>query len=74
MEDLKKNIAKGVGTSGMFTIELHSTSTSNNWMLDTRFGSHICSHVQGLSRSRKIRFWNPELIMGNKIKVAVTSH
>lgn len=30
LEDLKKKKSKGTATSGMFKIELHSTSTSNN--------------------------------------------
>ena len=45
LEDLKKNNGKGVGTSGMFTIELHLGSTSNNWILEMRCGMYICSDV-----------------------------
>nr|KAJ0189501.1 hypothetical protein LSAT_V11C800413990 [Lactuca sativa] len=48
LEDLKKKKAKGVGTSSMLTIKLHSASTSNNWILDIGCGTHICSDVQGL--------------------------
>lgn len=46
MEDLKKNEAKGVSFSGMFTLELHLTLTSNNWIFDTGYGTNICSDVQ----------------------------
>ncbi|GKE61766.1 putative RNA-directed DNA polymerase [Tanacetum coccineum] len=45
LDELKKLKAKGVGPQGTYTIELHSTSSSNYWVLDTCCGSHICTNV-----------------------------
>ena len=72
LEDLKKGKVKVAGTSGMFMIELHSTSTSNSWILDTGCGTHICSDMQGLRQSRKLRHGELNLIMGNRHKSGVT--
>ena len=47
-------------------IELHSTSASNSWVLDRGCGTHICTNVQGLKRSNKMRRGELDLIMGNK--------
>ncbi|KAJ9552489.1 hypothetical protein OSB04_016534 [Centaurea solstitialis] len=66
LEELKKLKANGASTSGTYMIELHSTSTSNSWVLDTGCGTHICTNVQGLKRSRKVRRGELDLIMGNK--------
>jgi len=64
LEDLK---AKGIAKpSGMFMIELNNTSISNSWVLDTGCGTHICTNVQGLQRSRRLRNGELDLIMGNK--------
>ena len=52
-------------------IELHSISSFDSWVLDTRCGSHICTNVQGLRESRKLKQGELDLIMGNKEIVAV---
>ncbi|KAJ9553605.1 LOW QUALITY PROTEIN: hypothetical protein OSB04_017650 [Centaurea solstitialis] len=57
LEELKKLKANGASTSGTYMIELHSTSTSNSWVLDTGCGT---------KRSRKVRRGELDLIMGNK--------
>ncbi|KAJ9551125.1 hypothetical protein OSB04_015170 [Centaurea solstitialis] len=72
LEDLKMNKAKGCGTSGIFMIELHSTSVSNSWVLDTGCGTHICSNFQGLKESRTLKHGELNLIMGNRMTTAVT--
>ena len=66
LEELKKLNANGATTSGTYMIELHSTSASISWVLDTGCGTHICTNVQGLKRSRKLRRGELDLIMGNK--------
>ncbi|KAJ9538124.1 hypothetical protein OSB04_030857 [Centaurea solstitialis] len=66
LEELKKLKVNGASTSGTYMTELHSTSTSNSWVLDTGCGTHICTNVQGLKRSRKVRRGELDLIMGNK--------
>lgn len=53
-------------------IELHSTSTSSSWILDTGCGTHICSDMQGLRQSKKLKHGELNLIMGNRHKSAVT--
>ena len=47
-------------------IELHNASTTNSWVLDTGCGTHICTNVQGLKKSKKLRRGELDLIMGNK--------
>ena len=42
-EELKKN-GGGASTSGIFVIEVN-LYISTSWVLDTGFGSHICSNV-----------------------------
>jgi hypothetical protein len=53
-------------------IELHSTSISNSWVLDTGCGTHIYSNFQGLKGCRTIKHGELNLIMGNRMTVAVT--
>ncbi|KAJ9535962.1 hypothetical protein OSB04_un000872 [Centaurea solstitialis] len=72
LEVLKVNKAKECGTSGIFMIELHSTSISNSWVLDTGCGTHICSNSQGLKESRTLKHGELNLIMGNRMTAAVT--
>ena len=47
-------------------IELNNASISNSWVLDTGCGTHICFNVQGLTRNRRLRPGELDLIMGNK--------
>lgn len=69
---MKKNNDKESGTLRMFMIELHSTTTSNSWVLDTRYGTHISTDIQGLGESRKLKNEEVNLIMGNKCIDSVT--
>ncbi|KAI3780382.1 hypothetical protein L2E82_10363 [Cichorium intybus] len=71
LEEIKKIKPKVSSTSGIYMIELHNTSTTNSWVLDTRCGTHICSDVQGLRRSKKLRHGELDLIMGNRHTAAV---
>ncbi|KAI3505809.1 hypothetical protein L1887_28094 [Cichorium endivia] len=71
LEEIKKIKPKVSGTSGIYMIELHNTSTTNSWVLDTGCGTHICSNVQGLRRSKKLRHGELDLIMGNRHTAAV---
>nr|GFA16955.1 zinc finger, CCHC-type [Tanacetum cinerariifolium] len=50
----KKNIALGVGGSGIFVIELN-TILNRSWIYDTSCGTHICNTTQGLRASRKLK-------------------
>ena len=73
MKDLKDgNVDKSVA-SGMYMIELHSTSLSTSWILDTGCGSHICSIFQGLKESRRLRRGELNLLMGNQAIAQVKS-
>ncbi|KAI5403344.1 hypothetical protein KIW84_050779 [Lathyrus oleraceus] len=67
LED-KKNGVK-TSTSGIFVIEIN-LSTSASWVLDTGRGSHICTNVQGLKRSRDLEKGEVDLRVGNRAKVA----
>ena len=64
----------GVETSnsGIFVIEIN-LSTSASWVLDTGCGSHICTNVQGLKRSRELAKGEVDLRVGNGAKVAALS-
>ncbi|KAJ9535405.1 hypothetical protein OSB04_un001481 [Centaurea solstitialis] len=53
-------------------IELHSTSVSNSWVLETGCGTHICSNCQGLKDSRTLKHGELNLIMGNMMTATVT--
>ena len=70
----KERKAKGSATShpGIFVIEVN-LSTSSSWILDTACGSHICTNVQGLRRSRALAEDEMDLRVGNGAKVAALS-
>ena len=68
MEDLKKK-DDGASSSGIHVIEVN-LSTSDSWVLDTGSGSHICTNVQGLKRSRILARGKVDLRVGNGAKVA----
>ena len=59
-------------TSGIFVIEVN-LSTSSSWVLDTGCGSHICTNVQGLQRSRILAKGEIDLRVGNGANVAALS-
>ncbi|KAI5405545.1 hypothetical protein KIW84_052365 [Lathyrus oleraceus] len=64
----KKNRVE-TSTSGIFVIEIN-LSTYASWVLDTGCGSHICTNVQGLKRSRDLAKGEVDLRVGNGAKVA----
>ncbi|GKB61470.1 retrotransposon protein, putative, ty1-copia subclass [Tanacetum coccineum] len=66
LKDLKDGKVEKGGHSGMFMIELHNTTTSDSWVLDTGCGTHICTVLQGLKESRKLKHGELNLVMGNK--------
>ncbi|KAJ9553804.1 hypothetical protein OSB04_017849 [Centaurea solstitialis] len=66
LKDLKDGKVEKSGQSGMFMIELHNTTTSNSWILDTGCGNHICTVLQGLKESRGLKHGELNLVMGNK--------
>ena len=65
LKDLKDGKVEKSGQSGMFVIELHNTTTSNSWILDTGCGNHICT-LQGLKESRRLKHGELNLVMGNR--------
>jgi len=67
LEDKKNGVE--TSTSGIFVIEIN-LSTSASWVLDTGCGSHICTNVQGLKRSRDLAKGEVDLRVGNGAKVA----
>ena len=68
MEDLKKKKSEA-STSGIYVIGVH-LSTPTTSVLDTACGSHICTNVQGLRRSRKLSRGEVDLRVGNGASVA----
>ena len=70
LEDLKKKKGSETSTtSGIFVIEVN-LSTSTSWVLDTGCGSHICTNVQELKRSRTLTKGEVDLRVGNGARVA----
>ena len=49
---LKKKASDAPSTSSMFVIEVNIVYNHNQWVMDTSFGSHMCSNVHGLRNSR----------------------
>ncbi|GKD20686.1 hypothetical protein Tco_1222389 [Tanacetum coccineum] len=72
LKDLKDGKVEKGGHSGMFMIELYNTTTSNSWVLDIRCGTHICTVLHGLKKSRKLKHGELNLVMGNKKITPVT--
>ncbi|KAK2382606.1 hypothetical protein QL285_070128 [Trifolium repens] len=68
LED-KKNGIESSNSAGIFVIEIN-LSTSASWVLDTGCGSHICTNVQGLTRSRELAKGEVDFRVGNGAKVA----
>ena len=69
LDDLKKNKGSVTTSSGIHVIELN-LSTSDSWVLDTGSGSHNCTNVQGLKRSRYLAKGEVDLRVGNGVRVA----
>ncbi|GJV68920.1 putative RNA-directed DNA polymerase [Tanacetum coccineum] len=72
LKDLKDGKVKKGVHSGMYMIELHNTTTSDSWVLDTGCGTHICAVLQGLKESRRLKHGELNLIMGNRKITPVT--
>ncbi|KAK8997814.1 hypothetical protein V6N11_012351 [Hibiscus sabdariffa] len=52
-EEVKKAKAVGASISSIYVIDVNM-STSTSWVLDTGCGSHICTFVQGLHKTRNL--------------------
>ena len=73
LEDLKKKKKTGeTSSSGIYVIQINF-SPSSSWVLDTGCGSHICTNVQGLKRSRQLKKGEVDLRVGNGAKVAASA-
>ena len=53
LEEVKKAKIRGMSALGIYVININ-LSTTTSWVLDTGCGSHICTSVQGLQRSRTL--------------------
>ena len=70
LEDLKKNKKDSDAIAvGIYVIDIHF-STSSTWVLDTACGSHICTNMQGIKDSRKLKKGEVDLRVGNRARVA----
>ncbi|KAK8600410.1 hypothetical protein V6N12_050264 [Hibiscus sabdariffa] len=69
LEEVKKAKAVGASVSGIYVIDVN-LSTSSSWVLDTGFGSHICTSVQGLHMRRNLAKGYVDLRVGNGARVA----
>ncbi|GJS24276.1 retrotransposon protein, putative, ty1-copia subclass [Tanacetum coccineum] len=72
LRDLKDGKVKKGSHSGMFMIELHNTTISDSWVLDTGYGTHICTVLQGLKESRRLKHGELNLVIGNRKITPVT--
>ncbi|GJT36861.1 retrotransposon protein, putative, ty1-copia subclass [Tanacetum coccineum] len=72
LKDLKDRKVEKGSYSGMFMIELHNTTSSDSWVLDTGCGTHICTVLQGLKESRRLKHGEINLVMGNRKITLVT--
>ena len=70
LEDLKKKKKTDETSSlGIYVIQINFSPFSS-WVLDTGCGSHICTNVQGLKRTRQLKKGEVDLRVGNGAKVA----
>ena len=69
LAEVRKGKASGTCASGIYVIDIN-ISTSTSWVLDTGCGSHICTSVQGLQRSRTLAKNDVDLRVGNGARVA----
>ncbi|KAK8640965.1 hypothetical protein V6N13_008716 [Hibiscus sabdariffa] len=69
LEEVKKAKAVGASVSGIYVIDVN-TATSSSWVLDTGYGSHICTSVQGLHMRRNLAKGDVDLRVGNGARVA----
>ncbi|KAL4379185.1 hypothetical protein GQ457_02G025820 [Hibiscus cannabinus] len=68
LEEVKKAKAVGASVSGIYVIDVNM-STSSSWVLDTGYGSHICTSVQGLHTRRNLAKGDVDLRVGNGARV-----
>ena len=73
MESKKKVACDAPPSSGIYVIEVNTVSYGNLWVLDTGYGSHICTDMQGLRDSRKLTKGESYLQVGNGARFAVVS-
>ncbi|GJS95751.1 retrotransposon protein, putative, ty1-copia subclass [Tanacetum coccineum] len=66
LKDLKDGKVKKGDHSSMYMIELHNTTTSDSWVLDTGCGTYICDVLQGLKESRRLKHGELNLVMGKQ--------
>ncbi|KAG8503385.1 hypothetical protein CXB51_001330 [Gossypium anomalum] len=69
LEEIKKAKASGTSASDIYVIDIN-LSTTTSWVLDIGCGSHICTSVQGLQRSRTLARGDVDLRVGNGARVA----
>ncbi|GKE66221.1 retrotransposon protein, putative, ty1-copia subclass, partial [Tanacetum coccineum] len=72
LKDLQDEKVENGSHSGMFMIELHNTTTSYSWVLDTGCGTHICTIFQGLKEIRRLKHGELNLVMRNRKITPVT--
>nr|GEY47279.1 hypothetical protein [Tanacetum cinerariifolium] len=72
LKDRKDEKVEKGSHSCMFMIELHNTTTSDSWVLDTGCGAHIYTVLQGLKESRRLKHRELNLVIGNKKITPVT--
>ncbi|GKA21539.1 retrotransposon protein, putative, ty1-copia subclass, partial [Tanacetum coccineum] len=72
LKDLKDEKVEKDSHSGLFMIELHNTTTSDSWVLDTGCGTHIFTVLQGLKESIRLKHEELNLVMENRKITLVT--
>ena len=70
MEDLKEKKSSQTTASGIYICYRNKNIYFYLLVLDTRYGSHVCTNVEGLSRSRDLQNGEVNLLVGNGAKVA----
>ena len=67
----KKKDGLSEGTSELLIIETNLTiSFSSSWVLDFRLSAHLCTSMQDLEESKKLRDGDMILHVGNGARVA----
>ncbi|KAG8472690.1 hypothetical protein CXB51_034600 [Gossypium anomalum] len=69
LQEIKKAKASETSTSGIYVVDINLPTTTS-WVLDTGCGSHICTSVQGLQRSKTLARGDVDLQVGNGARVA----
>nr|GEV38935.1 hypothetical protein [Tanacetum cinerariifolium] len=66
LKDLKDEKVKKDSYSCMFMIELYNTTTLESWVLDIGYGTHICTVLQGLKKSKSLKHGELKLSHGKQ--------